>query len=559
MKIFTSIKSSGRGFVALIIWVSLVSAKSGIIPGGILGDDDLSSCRFDGCDELQSRTFTLNASAPSHISHIYYKIMTTGFPMSSCTSWEEIVFCTTLNATLQASQPGLYAFSAHTDQPDVIWSTKQVLGTFALPLLDIDGDSFSVDGLVLYGANAGGVPLGLPIIIAPQLGEVFSMTGTTNEVMLIPSFHGPIAAYLTNGVPHASIWINDTINGHHGIFMAQHTPVIFGPRAIFLVRFNPDPASSNDNVPPTCKIVALDVHRTISDRLQIAWNTSVPCPIKGPINGSPSHRKPPILGLNNQACVSLTIDSSPKSKTMQRGTTAHLSGDPSAFLNTSILQTRIVCVSSTHGRIVSSAKLDGETVHSFCRFRKGLINGALNLENVVFALTTLESGSNTIFQPSSNGRLLAFNASNMNLFYARNVSLGDLNQIAPISCVQFAKNNSNIIVGISNSLGVYTIFAFSVTEGKLNDHSIRKFHSNNTRCNTTSNCVTNRSNSSQELFRSPAATQYRYKGPHINITQSWNKTLGFCGTEHVAQIIGVAPSIIAVPCASQVFVVDFDG
>ena len=73
-----------------------------------------------------------------------------------------------------------------------------------------------------------------------------------------------------DGVPHAGLWLNDTINGTEGSFLPLSTPAVSGNRLYIISLFKPQkvPYTYPDTL---VRLYAIDVHTTIVNRLEVAW------------------------------------------------------------------------------------------------------------------------------------------------------------------------------------------------------------------------------------------------------------------------------------------------
>lgn len=493
-------------------------------------DPEPSTCQFDGCDCFQTRSFRVNLTDASAGG----STAAAGYPLSSCTSWNGMLVCTTQNATISKQQPGVYAIRLGSGvgagpAPRVAWASKQVVGTDALPLLDLAGDSFSVDGLALFGANADGVPLGLPVVITPFIGPVHSMTGTTNNVMLIPSKHKNIAAYLTNGVPHASIWLNDTIQGQQGTFTALHTPVVFSTRAIFMTQFHAAASTPSQPLPPpqttgrssnrtSCRLYALDVKRSIAGRLSVPWFVDTACP------ASFNPQTPPaLLGMQATSEVCFAVPASPTLR-FQRGKVGSSS-------SSNVTETEIKCVSSMTGNATISSLLQGIAhVHSFCRFSTRVTTSA---SDHVFALA-----SSSRLAPAD--RILMLNATTMEVLASVPTGLApappaadstgnatNAVNVSPLACiVQLEDEDTRGEEGAA--MGERLMLAFSSATEKTPD---RERSGNGAGFAIHLNTVS-----------------------AVSFDRVLHRLLGSCEGSHTAQLVGVSPSYVGVPCSDHVFV-----
>jgi hypothetical protein len=91
----------------------------------------------------------------------------------------------------------------------------------------------SDDGSLLSGYTLTGGLVGSPIRIYPALGVGPSIAFTANGVFLMASkLSGDVAAYLTDGIPHASIWLNGTpfVCGSGWVVIVRRSPLACGSR-----------------------------------------------------------------------------------------------------------------------------------------------------------------------------------------------------------------------------------------------------------------------------------------------------------------------------------------
>ena len=95
--------------------------------------------------------------------------------------------------------------------------------------------------------------------------------------------HLPISGH-KDGIPHAGLWLNDTINGTEGTFLPLSAPAVKGNRLYLVTIFKPQRALYTH--PDTLlRLYAIDAHTTITSRLEVAWeydlvmeNTYTPAP-----------------------------------------------------------------------------------------------------------------------------------------------------------------------------------------------------------------------------------------------------------------------------------------
>ena len=209
-------------------------------------------------------------------------------PRARCSSVDGIVACTSLPSPPPVdlpSHPGVSTTPAsrlvaaiNGSTGDQLWISTH-LSADATPLIGQSGPIVLSNGYQLLGLTLAGDLVGPLIPILPPLGPVWSTTVTTNDVFILASTHRDTAAYLTNGVPHASIWFNATEAGTPGTFVVVAQPRVVETRVYLLTRFLAANTSALPSVPPStaCRLYALDVNREIVQRLQVAWFWSFSC------------------------------------------------------------------------------------------------------------------------------------------------------------------------------------------------------------------------------------------------------------------------------------------
>lgn len=206
-----------------------------------------------------------------------------------------------------ARATGTGGVTAYEGSAEVAWNAPPPpTATGALPLLDIAGSSVTTDGSHLVGRNARGQPLGPDIAIVPALGPTWSTAATHNNVLVLATrVGGSLAAYLTNGIPHASFVLNGTApgGGGPGFYTALGPPLVENNRLYIATAFR----LPNGQPPPgaaSCRVYAIDVARTLNHRLRIGWWTPVPCPAAStaPAEGVPAPPVP-LIGAGGNLCL----------------------------------------------------------------------------------------------------------------------------------------------------------------------------------------------------------------------------------------------------------------
>ncbi|ESO96916.1 hypothetical protein LOTGIDRAFT_231717 [Lottia gigantea] len=151
-----------------------------------------------------------------------------------------------------------------------LWRTKNLLRP-TLPILDIYGDVIGCDGPSLVKIDSDGrlepiIHLDLP------LDSIYSLNlMTESNALVIVSRSGMVVAYLTNGVPLASLQLNGTSDGQKGTFHPIASPVISGQRVYVLTEFSPASTNGRKKNLKDIRLYALDITDSITDRIHAAW------------------------------------------------------------------------------------------------------------------------------------------------------------------------------------------------------------------------------------------------------------------------------------------------
>lgn len=96
----------------------------------------------------------------------------------------------------------------------------------------------------------------------------FSADGLNNDVCTL---------IVLDGIPHASVWLNDTINGHKGTFIPLNNPAInssSSERLYILTVFRPakPPQNHSSNHDLNMRLYAIDVTGNMAYRIQTIWH-----------------------------------------------------------------------------------------------------------------------------------------------------------------------------------------------------------------------------------------------------------------------------------------------
>ena len=205
-------------------------------------------------------------------------------------------------------------FAIDVDSGNETWGSADISSTGAHPLLDeeaLGGIAVASDGSFLAGFSLAGSALGPPTFVSNDRNGTFSLAATDNGVIMLVERAGVVSGYLTDGIVHASVRLTDTVAGEPGLFVPISPPLIVPSgnnaskattddnrnRVLMLTAFerlqdSPSKGKAtsirgataadadhndNDAVDSTCRVYAIDVARTISNRFSVAWHLDVAC------------------------------------------------------------------------------------------------------------------------------------------------------------------------------------------------------------------------------------------------------------------------------------------
>lgn len=75
--------------------------------------------------------------------------------------------------------------------------------------------------------------------------------------------------------------LKGNIHGHDGIFTATSHPVVNSTRVFFSTIFQPTDAVAA-SVTQSCRLYAIDLRRTLGNRIQVAWELPMSCMLDRP-------------------------------------------------------------------------------------------------------------------------------------------------------------------------------------------------------------------------------------------------------------------------------------
>lgn len=253
-------------------------------------------CLQEGCDQLRRYAFSPLPLMPAANRTVRVGVVNATQwvpPHPRCSSTGEMVVCTASSgeqhqhehatplvvmAAFDASLQPLWRYTLNASSPTL----PLTMDAGGPPMMNDYGQTVSSDGRVLVGVEADGAPFGDAITIVPAMaGGVYGLSITSNAVILIASRRDTLAGYLTNGVPHASIMLNAVSpdGRHNGTYFSRGPPLVLGSRCYLTTTFVADaPSKNGGEQPPFCRLYAVDISRTMANRMTVAWEVQLPCP-----------------------------------------------------------------------------------------------------------------------------------------------------------------------------------------------------------------------------------------------------------------------------------------
>ena len=147
----------------------------------------------------------------------------------------------------------------------ISWHDK-VLRFPTLPLMDNYGDVTGTDGISLVHYDQNGKLY--PVISMKGTRPLYSLSIVSTHFMLIISENGGLFVRELNAIPDAAIFLNDTINGINGAFIAVSQPVVNDSRFYIMTEFVPADSSKTVHAQ---RVYAIDIHNRMADIMTVAW------------------------------------------------------------------------------------------------------------------------------------------------------------------------------------------------------------------------------------------------------------------------------------------------
>ncbi|CAH1787133.1 unnamed protein product [Owenia fusiformis] len=140
-----------------------------------------------------------------------------------------------------------------------------------LPIMDAYGDFIASDGAALADFKANGTAIPPVIDLDPDLTPIFSLSIADSNIFLLASEGaGRLVTYYTNGIPHASEYLTDTVNNKTGLWVPIAPPSINGIRAYIMTGFRPDGAT-DPKMYLRHRLYAVDLRDVAVNRIDTKW------------------------------------------------------------------------------------------------------------------------------------------------------------------------------------------------------------------------------------------------------------------------------------------------
>jgi hypothetical protein len=273
-----------------------------LVPGA-RGSLDSNSCFSYGCDDARTFAFagpldvnmgTLTLSwAKPHLASSGASLLctSTSLDLAVCTvqraeasaeaegDAEAKAATGVLDSGSSSSAGGAISVLAWTSAGESRWNLSVLDPLSSYAYLDVLGNSVLCNGLLLASVDQDGNLRSRPISVVPNVDVIQSPVVTANDVIMFSSLSGTVFGYLTNGVPHASIWLNDTVDGQPGSFLPITAPIGSDEDSLVFVltRFTPSSGGESSSGGGLCRLYAIAVMRTIDQRLLVLWHFDYNC------------------------------------------------------------------------------------------------------------------------------------------------------------------------------------------------------------------------------------------------------------------------------------------
>ncbi|XP_035674941.1 uncharacterized protein LOC118414795 [Branchiostoma floridae] len=155
---------------------------------------------------------------------------------------------------------------------DLMFTDKELRDP-TVPVIALGGATFSMDKGHLQCRLPNGTVCGTSIPLKDFPGVYNLVVSEDGFLLITVPIWGLLVVYLTAGIPHASIYLDQTVAGVNGTFLPVAQPVIDGKRAYFLTKFGPShwEKPSPEPYPLEYRVYRVDLTTQMAPRMVIRW------------------------------------------------------------------------------------------------------------------------------------------------------------------------------------------------------------------------------------------------------------------------------------------------
>eukprot|EP00041_Stephanoeca_diplocostata_P030982 m.951106 g.951106 ORF g.951106 m.951106 type:complete len:525 (-) comp23862_c0_seq3:4215-5789(-) len=282
-------RRKGIATMSITLWVLLAALAPSVLTQDIVG------CGSWGCD--QGRSFQLGGIPPLSKNTSVRWVAAPGTALRvQCVAVTTYAVCScsyrTNSSTTQGhgSKSEIQPLRATDERLDIVsytaadgqqfFASNQLPSAMVYPLVS-DTVILVLGTDAMSGLAIDGSPVGQ--IIPVNLHGVYPPSITANGVFMFVFPRGEIAGYLTNGIPHASMYVKGkpvsagAVGGpdmNTIFFISQLQNSHISGKDALAGGFN-----SRELTLDSCIVYAIGVYRRMDQRFGMEWNTSIPCPV----------------------------------------------------------------------------------------------------------------------------------------------------------------------------------------------------------------------------------------------------------------------------------------
>ncbi|XP_066277280.1 uncharacterized protein [Branchiostoma lanceolatum] len=236
---------------------------------GVLAQFSIQGCPMWGCSSQGTFSILMDNPPMENVS-VLWKRDSTGEgqelpPPQGCASDGDNAVCLVPGAT--SNEVG---FEASTG--DLVFADKELRDP-TVPVIALGGLTFSMDKGHLQCRIPNGTVCGKSIPLKDFPGVYNLVVSDDGFLLITVPIWGLLVVYLTAGIPHASIYLDQTVAGVNGTFLPVAQPVIDGRRAYFLTKFGPSHWEKPypGPYPLEYRVYRVDLTTQMAPRMVIRW------------------------------------------------------------------------------------------------------------------------------------------------------------------------------------------------------------------------------------------------------------------------------------------------